>query len=123
VADTNLRWEAWSVSATASPDGLVREATPTHARAIATVHVATYADPACQGQGAGTRLLDAAARWLAEAGFAEASLWVLADNHSSRRFYEWYGWRGDVTTKPFDYGEGESIPEVRYITRLTIPAG
>jgi ribosomal protein S18 acetylase RimI-like enzyme len=199
VADNDLRWEARSVSATASPDGLVRDATTADAREIAAVHVATwqdayagllpadflagldvkqraenwhkrisdppdrgfvlvyerlgrvrgfvsggpsrdgaaraggpseigevyaiYVDPACQGQGAGTRLLEAAARWLAEAGFNEASLWVLAENHSSRRFYESCGWRGDGTMKPFDYGEGQSIPEVRYITRLTIPAG
>ena len=190
------------MSATASPDGLVRDATPTDARKIATVHVATwqhayagllpedflagldvnqraenwhrrisdppdrgfvlvyeqlgrirgfasggpsrdgeggaaraegpgkigevyaiYVDPACQGQGAGTRLLGAAARSLAEAGFTEASLWVLADNHPSRRFYESCGWRGDGTAKPFDYGAGQSIPEVRYVTRLTSPAG
>jgi ribosomal protein S18 acetylase RimI-like enzyme len=178
------------VSATPSPEGLVRAARPADAREIATVHVATwqhayagllpddllagldvnqraenwhrritdppgrgfvlvyeqlghirgflhagpsrdgdaggevyaiYVDPACQGQGAGTRLLAAAARALAEAGFAEASLWVLAGNHRSRRYYESCGWRGDGTERPFEYGEGQSAPEVRYVTRLTSP--
>jgi ribosomal protein S18 acetylase RimI-like enzyme len=182
------------VSATPSPDGLVRPATPADARAIAAIHVATwqhayagllaedflagldvgqrtehwrtrisgpadrrfvlvyehrghvrgfvsggpsrdgdardsggevyaiYVDPACQHQGAGTRLLDAAARWLADARFTEASLWVLAGNLSSRRFYESRGWRGDGTEKPFTYGEGLSATEVRYVTPLTGPA-
>lgn len=178
------------MSATANPDGLVRPAMPADARAIATVHVATwqhayagllvgdylagldvsqragrwrtriseppdrafvlvyeqlghvkgfvsggpsrdgdasgevyaiYVDPGCQGLGAGTLLLEAAARWLAEAEFSEASLWVLAGNHPSRRFYESRGWRGDGTERPFTYGDGQSVPEVRYVTRLTGP--
>ena len=178
------------MSATASADGLVRDAIPTDAREIATVHVATwqhayagllpedflagldvnqraenwhrrisdppdhgfvlvyeqlgrirgfasggasrdpegggevyaiYVDPSCQGKGAGTRLLDAAAHSLADAGFTEASLWVLADNHPSRRFYESCGWRCDLTQKPFTFGDGQSVPEIRYVTRLTSP--
>ena len=41
---------------------------------------AIYVDPAYQGRGAGTRLLEAAARRLAGAGYARASLWVLTEN-------------------------------------------
>ena len=80
---------------------------------------AIYVDPACQGQGAGTRLLAAAARRLAEARFTGASLWVLADNHPSRRFYESRGWRPDGTAKPWSYGDGGSVMEVRYVKPLT----
>jgi ribosomal protein S18 acetylase RimI-like enzyme len=76
---------------------------------------AIYVDPACQGQGAGTRLLGAAARLLAQAGFTGASLWVLADNHPSRRFYESRGWRPDGSAKPWSYGDGGSVMEVRYV--------
>lgn len=80
---------------------------------------AIYVDPACQGQGAGAWLLAAAARRLAESGFTEASLWVLADNHPSRRFYESRGWGPDGTAKPWSYGDGQSVMEVRYVTPLT----
>jgi ribosomal protein S18 acetylase RimI-like enzyme len=80
---------------------------------------AIYVDPASQGQGAGTRLLAAADRRLAEARFTEASLWVLADNHPSRRFYESRGWRPDGTAKPWSYGDGRSVMEVRYVKPLT----
>jgi ribosomal protein S18 acetylase RimI-like enzyme len=80
---------------------------------------AIYVDPVCQGQGAGTRLLAAAARGLAEARFTEARLWVLADNHPSRRFYESRGWRPDGTVKPWSYGDGRSVMEVRYVKPLT----
>jgi ribosomal protein S18 acetylase RimI-like enzyme len=84
---------------------------------------AIYVDPAWQGQGAGTRLLAAAARRLAEARFTEASLWVLADNHPSRRFYESRGWRPDGTAKPWSYGDGRSVMEVRYVKPLTSVPG
>jgi ribosomal protein S18 acetylase RimI-like enzyme len=84
---------------------------------------AIYVDPACQGQGAGTRLLAAAARRLAGARFTEASLWVLAGNHPSRRFYESRGWRPDGTAKPWSYADGRSVMEVRYVKPLTSPPG
>jgi len=79
---------------------------------------AIYVDPGGQGQGAGTRLLGAAARRLAEASFTEASLWVLADNHPSRKFYESRGWRADGTEQPWTYGPGQTALEVRYTTPL-----
>jgi ribosomal protein S18 acetylase RimI-like enzyme len=83
---------------------------------------AIYVDPHCQGRGAGRRLLSAAVRRLAEAGFTEASLWVLADNRASRGFYESRGWRADGTEKPWVYDDtGRSAPEVRYVRNLGTP--
>ena len=73
---------------------------------------AIYVDPACQGLGAGRRLLEAAARQLAEAGFAEASLWVLASNRAARGFYESQGWRRRRHRAAWTYhGVGEGSPK------------
>jgi ribosomal protein S18 acetylase RimI-like enzyme len=82
---------------------------------------AIYVDPACQGRGAGSRLLTAAARHLAQAHFTDASLWVLADNHAARRFYESQGWRSDGTEQPWTYPGSNAVMEVRYVTKLTVP--
>jgi ribosomal protein S18 acetylase RimI-like enzyme len=84
---------------------------------------AIYVHPDCQGLGAGRRLLCAGARCLAEAGLSEARLWVLADNHPARSFYESQGWRADGAEHawPFD-DTGRSVPEVRYVRDLPLPA-
>ena len=83
---------------------------------------AIYVHPASQGQGAGRRLLAAAAGRLARGGFAEASLWVLAGNHSARGFYEAQGWRADGTEQPWRYDDsGPPLTEVRYIRSLGEP--
>jgi ribosomal protein S18 acetylase RimI-like enzyme len=79
---------------------------------------AIYVDPGCQGRGAGRRLLSAAARRLADGGFTEAGLWVLADNRPARGFYESQGWRADGTEKLWAYDAGGSVPEVRYVREL-----
>jgi ribosomal protein S18 acetylase RimI-like enzyme len=85
---------------------------------------AIYVDPSCQGLGAGRRLLEAATRPLAEAGFGEASLWVLTTNRAARGFYESQGWRPDGTEQSWTYrGVGEGPTEVRYVVNLRTPAG
>lgn len=81
---------------------------------------AIYVDPTYQGRGAGTRLLDAAARRLAGAGHTRASLWVLTENTPARGFYESRGWRWDGTEHEWAY-EGGSSMEVRYVTDLAGP--
>jgi ribosomal protein S18 acetylase RimI-like enzyme len=81
---------------------------------------AIYVDPARQGRRAGSRLLTAAARHLAEAHFTDASLWVLVGNHPARRFYESQGWRSDGTEQPWTRAGGDSVMEVRYVTKLPI---
>jgi len=79
---------------------------------------AIYVDPRRQGRGAGRRLLAAAEQKLAEAGFTDASLWVLAGNAPARGFYEAQGWHGDGTRKPWPVTESVSVPEVRYVKRI-----
>ena len=79
---------------------------------------AIYVDPARQGGGAGGRLLAAATRLLADAGFTHASLWVLAGNHPARGFYESQGWRHDGTEHEWVPADGVGVPEIRYARSL-----
>jgi ribosomal protein S18 acetylase RimI-like enzyme len=75
-------------------------------------------DPEHWGTGAGSALLLAAHDALAEAGFAEAILWVLPDNSRARRFYEAHGWLADGAERDVELGGGQKIPEVRYARRF-----
>ena len=50
-----------------------------------------YVLPSHQGIGAGRHLVGAVARHLAEGGVSSMLLWVFAENHSARRFYESLG--------------------------------
>ena len=83
---------------------------------------AIYVDPGWQGRGAGSRLLQAAAECLAGAGFTEARLWVFADNHPARGFYESQGWRPDGTEQQWTYpGTSRSLTDIRYVRNLALP--
>jgi GNAT superfamily N-acetyltransferase len=75
--------------------------------------IAIYALPSEWGTGVGRSLMGAAAEALREAGFAAATLWVLASNERARRFYELAGWAPDGTEKD-DVVAGTTIREVRY---------
>jgi itaconate CoA-transferase len=79
---------------------------------------AIYLDPGWQGRGAGRSLLAAATRLLADAGYAGASLCVLAGNRPARGFYESQGWHCDGTEMPWTLPDGSSVPEVRYVRTL-----
>jgi GNAT superfamily N-acetyltransferase len=80
---------------------------------------AIYVDPAHQGTGTGRRLLAAARAALKRAGFPRMWLWVLAENHPSRRFYEHMGMAADGTTHVYTpRGTTTELPEVRYAARL-----
>jgi ribosomal protein S18 acetylase RimI-like enzyme len=79
---------------------------------------AIYLDPRCQGRGAGRELLAAATNVLADAGFTDASLWVLSGNHSARGFYESQGWRHDGTKHEWVPTDGVRVPEVGYARPL-----
>ena len=65
------------------------------------------------GTGAGRRLMSAAVDSLTQAGFDQATLWVLDKNHRTRRFYETGGWRPDGAVKRDDL-RGFPLTEVRY---------
>lgn len=72
-----------------------------------------YAVPGVWGQGVGRELMAAGLAALADAGFAEASLWVLDTNTRARRFYEAGGWTVDEAGRTLDL-RGFSVCEVRY---------
>ena len=57
--------------------------------------------------------MQAALDSLRQAGFVEATLWVLDGNERARRFYEVGGWEFDGATKD-DQREGFTLSEVRY---------
>jgi GNAT superfamily N-acetyltransferase len=80
---------------------------------------AIYVDPDHQGAGTGRHLLTAARAALKAAGFPRMWLWVLAENHPSRRFYEHLGMTADGTTHLYTpRGTSAKLPEVRYAVEL-----
>ena len=74
---------------------------------------ALYVAPDHWRSGAGSALMAKAEQLLADAGFTEASLWVLEDNARARGFYEAAGWRPDGRTMAVEIG-GRELVEVRY---------
>jgi GNAT superfamily N-acetyltransferase len=74
---------------------------------------AIYLVPEVWGTGTGRRLMAAALDVLGQAGYSQATLWVLESNARARRFYEAAGWRPDGATKR-DVREGFTLDEVRY---------
>lgn len=56
---------------------------------------ALYVEPAAWGRGLGRALLTRAEAALREAGFHEATLWVLEDNPRARGVYAAAGWKPD----------------------------
>jgi ribosomal protein S18 acetylase RimI-like enzyme len=72
--------------------------------------------PAAWGTGAGTALLDAAERTLAQQGFPRAVLWVAAQNPRARRFYERQGWTHDGVDTVDEIGG--PVPTTRYSKSL-----
>lgn len=65
---------------------------------------AFYVLPAFWGKGVGRRLSDASRTVLREAGYQNVALWVLAENHRARVFYERAGFIPDGTSKSIEIG-------------------
>ena len=78
---------------------------------------AIYVDSDSIGKGVGSKLMDRGLETLKEKGFKEATLWVLATNEKTRRFYESKGWKEDGAQKTEPY-EGFDLNEIRY--RITL---
>ncbi len=51
------------------------------------------------GKGYGTRMMEAVLADMKKAGFSKATLWVFAENHRARRFYEANGFLPNGITK------------------------
>jgi len=84
--------------------------------------VAIYVDPPRWGTGAGRALMDAAVARLAARGFASVRLWVLADNHRARGFYQRVGFVPDGARASYPVtrpdGTVVDLPELRYVRHL-----
>lgn len=74
---------------------------------------ALYLDPDCMGRGFGRRLIQQVQADMADAGFLEATLWVLDTNVRARSFYESCGWIADGARKVEERPAG-LLFEVRY---------
>jgi RimJ/RimL family protein N-acetyltransferase len=77
-----------------------------------------YISPDRLGEGLGSGLLTRAISRAADQGFAEATLWVYADNERARRFYENAGWQLDGAKQRKQRGDARPLG-VRY--RITLP--
>ena len=73
---------------------------------------AIYLLPQYQRRGIGTALTMTTARWLVSQGMDSMILWVLEDNHPSRRFYEALG--GQLCGAKQTQIGGVWLPEVAY---------
>ncbi|MCW6007810.1 GNAT family N-acetyltransferase [Micromonospora sp. CPCC 205371] len=74
---------------------------------------AIYVLPAVWGTGVGALLMTESVNALGEAGYRQATLWVLETNHRARRFYEANGWLADKAVKQ-DKTRGVLRTIVRY---------
>lgn len=79
---------------------------------------AIYLVPAAWSKGIGRQLMDAALGRLIDAGFDQATLWVLDSNARARRFYEAGGWSADGAIMQ-DESRGFLLTEVRYRKELS----
>jgi ribosomal protein S18 acetylase RimI-like enzyme len=74
---------------------------------------AIYLHPDAWGRGHGRELMAASLGYLAQAGYRQATLWVLGTNARARRFYEAAGFSADGAIKDDDRGDFV-LTEVRY---------
>jgi GNAT superfamily N-acetyltransferase len=73
---------------------------------------ALYLVPHAKRYGLGTEMFDHARSWLAARGMTELVIWVLANNHPARRFYEAMG--GELEARIPSSFRGFPIVEVAY---------
>jgi GNAT superfamily N-acetyltransferase len=77
-----------------------------------------YRLPEAVGRGIGRDLFAWAVEQLRAFGYERATLWVMASNDRSRRFYERAGWSWDGTTSEHRF-DCANLPVVRYGVDLT----
>ncbi|MFI0938591.1 GNAT family N-acetyltransferase [Streptomyces sp. NPDC021020] len=84
-----------------------------------------FVHPGHFATGIGTRLLNAAEEWLAQAGYGSAVLWVFSDNAPARGFYERSGWAytGIEQYDPALEKEGHHVRERLHRKALAAPPG
>jgi ribosomal protein S18 acetylase RimI-like enzyme len=74
---------------------------------------AIYIDAQTMNHGVGSALLKIGLAYLAEQGYARATLWVMESNQRARRFYERKGWVADGTTRT-EAVANTVVAQVRY---------
>jgi GNAT superfamily N-acetyltransferase len=79
---------------------------------------AIYLSPDVWGKGYGRELMSVALGQLAQAGYQQATLWVLDSNARARQFYEAAGFHADGAAK-VDESRGFPLTEIRY--RRSLP--
>ena len=77
--------------------------------------VAIYVEPYFKGRGIGSKLIQEAERIATSQSQSEIRLWVLENNHSSRKFYEKNGYKATEHVKWLDKFDQN---EVRYVKRI-----
>ena len=84
-----------------------------------------HVSPRVTGNGVGSSLLGEAVAAMTRAGFADATLWVVAANRGARGFYERLGWREEPVRRSERLAvgdeEGDEVEVVRY--RLDLGGG
>lgn len=78
---------------------------------------AIYLEHDAAGHGIGRALFACVVEDMRQQGYAEATLWVLADNARAQHFYEAAGWHTDGETK-VEERPGAMLHEVRYRVHL-----
>jgi len=76
-----------------------------------------YLLPEATGRGIGRDLFAAVNDRVRALGYDRATLWVMASNERSRRFYEMAGWSWDGTTSEHRF-DCANLPIVRYAAEL-----
>lgn len=79
---------------------------------------ALYVAPARIGTGVGRALMEELVARAARAGFTSLGLWVLAENHRARRFYERAGFGLDGGQTEWAVS-GKTLQELRYSKSIT----
>lgn len=80
---------------------------------------AIYIDAQSMNHGVGSALLEAGQVYLAQQGYALATLWVLETNQRARRFYERKGWAVDGKTRQEEIANA-TVSEVRYAIPVSV---
>ena len=138
--EEHVRWKAWLtdarwpqsgalvaesegeivgfVTVAEAPESAHREGEP--AGSVAQIGK-LYSVPEVWGTGTGKQLMAGALEGLAEAGYEQATLWVLQSNDRARRFYESFGWGPDGVASDDADREGYTLTRLRYRCALPTP--
>jgi GNAT superfamily N-acetyltransferase len=79
---------------------------------------ACYVNPAHWRQGIGRLLMNALFERLASSSWQEVKVWTTRDTPASHSFYRSRGFERDGRTKDHEFGDGSTVPVVRFASEL-----